>query len=89
MDVIVDQANIGGVIEMVRANSDSLKVLELNRFLKEKLKMLPIDEIIAGLKQVDTIIFRDAKLRLGPTLTNAFNKFIMAQSKMRRLEIEC
>lgn len=64
---------------MIRANSDSLKVLELSRFLKEKPKMLPIDEIISELKQLDILIFRDSKLRLGPTLTSAFNKFIRAQ----------
>lgn len=50
VDVVVDQGNIGGVIEMVKQNAQTLKVFELNRFLKGKPKMLPIDEVIAALK---------------------------------------
>jgi len=57
---------------MVKQNSQTLKVIELNQFLNGKPKMLPIDEIISSLKQVDTLIFRDPKVRMGPTLIKSF-----------------
>jgi hypothetical protein len=60
---------------MVRNNAHTLKVLELNKFLKGKPNMLPIDEIISSLKQVDTLIFRDPKIRMGPTLVKSFVQF--------------
>jgi hypothetical protein len=72
VDVVIDQGNIGGVIEMVKQNGHSLKVIELNRFLHGKSKMLPIDHIITALKQVDIIIFRDPKIKMGPTLVKSF-----------------
>ncbi len=72
VDVVIDQGNIGGVIEMVKQNAHSLKVIELNRFLHGKPKMLPIDHIITALKQVDIIIFRDPKIKMGPTLVKSF-----------------
>ncbi len=75
--MIIDQANINGVIEILKNNSESLKMIEFSSFLKEKPKMLPIDEIIGNIgPEVHSLIFRDSKMKIGPSLAKALSFFI-------------
>jgi hypothetical protein len=51
--------------------------------------MLPINEVIEALGRVDILIFRDPKIRMGPSLVKAFVQFRKIQTNLKILDIQC
>jgi hypothetical protein len=51
--------------------------------------MLPINEVIEALGRVDILIFRDPKIRMGPSLVKAFVQFRNIQTNLKILDIQC
>lgn len=85
-DSVIDSSNINGLALLIKSNP--LKSLHLQNFLKEKPKMLPIEELLASLidkPQLVKITIADPLIRLGQVINNSAAKFFHSKTYLQRL----
>jgi hypothetical protein len=86
----IDHTVVPGLATLIYRNP--LKHLELKYLLKEKPKLLPLEDIfsaLAGKETITKVIFKEPFLKLSGQVLKAANKFTKSLKHLDLLELEC